>query len=164
LPRFLDEKNIQLFLKHKVHTQTEIEARYKIQMEDYCKVLNIEVMTMLEMVKREISPAVINFTKDVADSALSIKSLLGEEWAKTQIDLVKTLSALTDVLTNTTAKLESTIGKIKDYDDVTECAKFYTSAVIPAMNDVRQIADKLETIVGSKYWPFPTYADLLFRI
>jgi glutamine synthetase len=164
LPRFLDEKNIQLFLKHKVHTQTEIEARYKIQMEDYCKVLNIEVMTMLEMVKREISPAVINFTKDVADSALSVKSLLGEEWAKTQIDLVKTLSALTDVLTNTTAKLESTIGKIKDYDDVTECAKFYTSAVIPAMNDVRQIADKLETIVGSKYWPFPTYADLLFRI
>ena len=164
LPRFLDEKNIQLFLKHKVHTQTEIEARYKIQMEDYCKVLNIEVMTMLEMVKREISPAVINFTKDVADSALSVKSLLGEEWAKTQIDLVKTLSALTDVLTNTTAKLENTIGKIKDYDDVTECAKFYTSAVIPAMNDVRQIADKLETIVGSKYWPFPTYADLLFRI
>jgi glutamine synthetase len=164
LPRFLDEKNIQLFLKHKVHTQTEIEARYKIQMEDYCKVLNIEVMTMLEMVKREISPAVINFTKDVADSALSVKSLLGEEWAKTQIDLVKTLSALTDVLTNTTAKLESTIGKIKDYDDVTECAKFYTSAVIPAMNDVREIADKLETIVGSKYWPFPTYADLLFRI
>jgi glutamine synthetase len=164
LPRFLDEKNIQLFLKHKVHTQTEIEARYKIQMEDYCKVLNIEVMTMLEMVKREISPAVINFTKDVADSALSVKSLLGEEWAKTQIELVKTLSALTDVLTNTTAKLESTIGKIKDYDDVTECAKFYTSAVIPAMNDVRQIADKLETIVGSKYWPFPTYADLLFRI
>ena len=164
LPRFLDEKNIQLFLKHKVHTQTEIEARYKIQMEDYCKVLNIEVMTMLEMVKREISPAVINFTKDVANSALSVKSLLGEEWAKTQIDLVKTLSALTDVLTNTTAKLESTIGKIKDYDDVTECAKFYTSAVIPAMNDVRQIADKLETIVGSKYWPFPTYADLLFRI
>ena len=164
LPRFLDEKNIQLFLKHKVHTQTEIEARYKIQMEDYCKVLNIEVMTMLEMVKREISPAVINFTKDVADSALSVKSLLGEEWAKTQIDLVKTLSALTDVLTNTTAKLESTIGKIKDYDDVTECAKFYTSAVIPAMNDVREIADKLETIVGSKYWPFPTYADLIFEV
>ena len=164
LPRFLDEKNIQLFLKHKVHTQAEIEARYKIQMEDYCKVLNIEVMTMLEMVKREISPAVINFTKDVADSALSVKSLLGEQWAKTQIDLVKTLSALTDELTNTTAKLESTIGKIKDYDDVTECAKFYTSAVIPAMNDVREIADKLETIVGSKYWPFPTYADLLFRI
>lgn len=164
LPRFLDEKNIQLFLKHKVHTQTEIEARYKIQMEDYCKVLNIEVMTMLEMVKREISPAVINFTKDVADSALSVKSLLGEEWAKTQIDLVKTLSALTDVLTNTTAKLENTIGKIKDYDDVTECAKFYTSAVIPAMNDMREIADKLETIVSSKYWPFPTYADLLFRI
>ena len=164
LPHFLDEKNIQLFLKHKVHTKAEIEARYKIQMEDYCKVLNIEVMTMLEMVKREILPAVINFTKDVADSALSVKNLLGESRAKTQIELVKTLSALTDELTNTTANLEEIIGKIKDYDDVTDCAKFYTAAVIPAMNDVRQIADKLETIVGNDYWPFPTYADLLFRI
>ncbi|MBR2316474.1 MAG: glutamine synthetase III [Spirochaetales bacterium] len=164
LPHFLDEKNIQLFLKHKVHTKAEIEARYKIQMEDYCKVLNIEVMTMLEMVKREILPAVINFTKDVADSALSVTNLLGESWAKTQIELVKTLSALTDELTNTTANLEEIIGKIKDYDDVTDCAKFYTAAVIPAMNDVRQIADKLETIVGNDYWPFPTYADLLFRI
>lgn len=164
LPHFLDEKNIQLFLKHKVHTKAEIEARYKIQMEDYCKVLNIEVMTMLEMVKREILPAVINFTKDVADSALSVKNLLGESRAKTQIELVKTLSVLTDELTNTTANLENTIDKIKDYEDVTDCAKFYTSAVIPAMNDVRQIADKLETMVGNDYWPFPTYADLLFRI
>ena len=93
-----------------------------------------------------------------------MKNLLGESRAKTQIELVKTLSALTDELTNTTANLEEIIGKIKDYDDVTDCAKFYTAAVIPAMNDVRQIADKLETIVGNDYWPFPTYADLLFRI
>ena len=140
-----------------------MEARYEIQMEDYCKVLNIEVMTMLEMVKREITPAVINFTKDVADSALSMKNLIGNA-AKTQVELVKTLSELTDALTDKTKALEDVIAKVKDYDNVTDCAKFYTASVIPAMNDVREVADKLETIVGSEYWPFPTYGDLLFRI
>lgn len=163
LPHFLDEKNVKLFQKHKVHTKTEMEARYEIQMEDYCKVLNIEVMTMLEMVKREITPAVINFTKDVADSALSMKNLIGNA-AKTQVELVKTLSELTDALTDKTKALEDVIAKVKDYDNVTDCAKFYTASVIPAMNDVREVADKLETIVGSEYWPFPTYGDLLFRI
>lgn len=163
LPHFLDEKNVKLFQKHKVHTKTEMEARYEIQMEDYCKVLNIEVMTMLEMVKREIAPAVINFTKDVADSALSMKNLIGNA-AKTQVELVKTLSELTDALTDKTKALEDVIAKVKDYDNVTDCAKFYTASVIPAMNDVREVADKLETIVGSEYWPFPTYGDLLFRI
>lgn len=163
LPHFLSEKNVKLFQKHKVHTKTEMEARYEIQMEDYCKVLNIEVMTMLEMVKREITPAVINFTKDVADSALSMKNLIGNA-AKTQVELVKTLSELTDALTDKTKALEDVIAKVKDYDNVTDCAKFYTASVIPAMNDVREVADKLETIVGSEYWPFPTYGDLLFRI
>lgn len=163
LPHFLDEKNVKLFQKHKVHTKTEMEARYEIQMEDYCKVLNIEVMTMLEMVKREITPAVINFTKDVADSALSMKNIIGNA-AKTQVELVKTLSELTDALTDKTKALEDVIAKVKDYDNVTDCAKFYTASVIPAMNDVREVADKLETIVGSEYWPFPTYGDLLFRI
>lgn len=163
LPHFLDEKNVKLFQKHKVHTKTEMEARYEIQMEDYCKVLNIEVMTMLEMVKREIAPAVIKFTKDVADSALSMKNLIGNA-AKTQVELVKTLSELTDALTDKTKALEDVIAKVKDYDNVTDCAKFYTASVIPAMNDVREVADKLETIVGSEYWPFPTYGDLLFRI
>lgn len=163
LPHFLNEKNVKLFQKHKVHTKTEMEARYEIQMEDYCKVLNIEVMTMLEMVKREIAPAVIKFTKDVADSALSMKNLIGNA-AKTQVELVKTLSELTDALTDKTKALEDVIAKVKDYDNVTDCAKFYTASVIPAMNDVREVADKLETIVGSEYWPFPTYGDLLFRI
>lgn len=163
LPHFLDEKNVRLFSKHKVHTKAEMEARYEIQMEDYCKVLNIEVMTMLEMVKREIAPAVINFTKDVADSALSMKNLIGNA-AKTQVELVKTLSELTDKLTDKTKTLEDVVLKVKDYDNVTDCAKFYTASVIPAMNEVRDVADQLETIVGSEYWPFPTYGDLLFRI
>lgn len=164
LPHFLDEKNIKLFAKHKVHTRTEMEARYEIQMEDYCKVLNIEVMTMLEMVKREIIPAVINFAKDTADSALSIKNLIGSNSAHTQVELVRTLSEQTDELTAKTKALEEIVLKANDYDDITECAKFYTASVIPAMNDVRGIADRLETIVGKEYWPFPTYGDLLFRI
>ena len=163
LPHFLDEKNVQLFQKHKVHTLTEIEARYKIQMEDYCKVLNIEVMTMLEMVRKEITPAVINFIKDVSDSALSMKNLIGEA-AKTQVELVKELSVLIDELTCNTRTLEETAAKVKDCDNVTDSGKFYTDSVIPAMNEVRRVADKLETIVGTDYWPFPTYADLLFRI
>ncbi len=163
LPHFLDEKNVKLFLKHKVHTETEIEARYKIQMEDYCKVLNIEVMTMLEMVRKEITPAVINFIKDVSDSALSMKNLIGEA-AKTQVELVKELSVLIDELTCNTRTLEETAAKVKDCDNVTDSGKFYTDSVIPAMNEVRRVADKLETIVGTDYWPFPTYADLLFRI
>ena len=163
LPHFLDEKNVQLFQKHKVHTLTEIEARYKIQMEDYCKVLNIEVMTMLEMVRKEITPAVINFIKDVSDSALSMKNLIGEA-AKTQVELVKELSVLIDELTCNTRVLEETAAKVKDCDNVTDSGKFYTDSVIPAMNEVRRVADKLETIVGTDYWPFPTYVDLLFRI
>ena len=83
---------------------------------------------------------------------------------QTQVELVKELSVLIDELTCNTRTLEETAAKVKDCDNVTDSGKFYTDSVIPAMNEVRRVADKLETIVGTDYWPFPTYADLLFRI
>ena len=162
MPYFLKEKNIQLFLKHRIHTKTEMQARYEIQMEEYCKVLNIEVMTMLEMSKKDILPAVISFTKEISSSVESLQKLSIP--CDAQLSLTKTLSELTNSMFNKVNTLENINNECKLITDVTECAKAYTAKIIPAMEELRNVSDTLETMVATKYWPFPTYSDLLYRV
>lgn len=153
MPYFLEKKNIDLFVKHGVHTKAEMEARYEIQMEDYSKVLNIEVLTMIDMVKKDIMPACFSYMTEL--SAVPCKS--AEK-------LLKEIGDATDLLSDKLDALEAVSLKAKECSDVTAEAKFYTSAVIPAMGEVRAAADALETMVSEEYWPMPNYGDLLFRI
>ena len=164
LPYFLKEKNVKLFTEHKVFSEAEIRSRYEILMENYCKVLHIEAATMLEMAKRDILPAVSAYSEELARTAKTKKSVLpGADCTYEEKSLEK-LSALSGAMFVKTDTLEEALAKAGGLEDVTEEAMYYKDSVIPAMAAPRADADALETITAKKYWPYPSYGDLLFSV
>lgn len=164
LPHYTDEKNIKLFEKHGVYTKLELESRKEILLEKYCQTINIEALTMLEMVKKDIIPAICNYSKDLTQGALAKKNLSSDIDVSLETSLVSKISSLSACLSKKTAELDKVLLDAKDIEDSEELAKFYHDTVLSQMNEVRAIADELETIVGKAYWPFPTYTDLLFSV
>ena len=162
MSHYLAQKNIDMFQKHGVHTETEMKARYDIQMEEYCKVLKIEARTMVDICRKQILPASFNYLKDVATSVAQIKSILPATGCLSQIESVQKISSLCDELNMNIATLENLLDDSKKTNNSTDEAKFYSKEIVPAMETVRIVADKLETFVGKEYWPFPTYGDLLY--
>lgn len=164
LPHYTDEKNIKLFEKHGVYTKLELESRKEILLEKYCQTINIEALTMLEMVKKDIIPAICNYSKDLTQGALAKKNLSSDIDVSLETSLVSKISSLSACLSKKTTELDKVLLDAKDIEDSEELAKFYHDTVLSQMNEVRAIADELETIVGKGYWPFPTYTDLLFSV
>ena len=164
LPHYTDEKNIKLFEKHGVYTKLELESRKEILLEKYCQTINIEALTMLEMVKKDIIPAICNYSKDLTEGALAKKNLSSDIDVSLETSLVSKISSLSACLSKKTAELDKVLLDAKDIEDSEELAKFYHDTILSQMNEVRAIADELETIVGKGYWPFPTYRDLLFSV
>ena len=164
LPHYTDEKNIKLFEKHGVYTKLELESRKEILLEKYCQTINIEALTMLEMVKKDIIPAICNYSKDLTEGALAKKNLSSDIDVSLETSLVSKISSLSACLSKKTAELDKVLLDAKDIEDSEALAKFYHDTVLSQMNEVRAIADELETIVGKGYWPFPTYTDLLFSV
>ena len=164
LPHYVDEKNIKLFEKFNVYTKEELQSRCDILLEEYSKTLNIEALTMIDMAKKDIIPAVCSYIKTLTDTALNKKSLSAEIDCSLEISLVKKLSSLNSCLDIKIEKLNTSILEAKNYSDPKENAEFYKDNIKVQMQEVRAIADELETIVSKEYWPFPTYADLLFSI
>lgn len=163
LPHMIEPKNIKLFSDHKVFSEAEILSRYEIKLEEYAKVINIEAETTLMMARREILPAVMKFTGDVAAQAKAIKDVspvlntAPQEKLLTQLtNAASRLSACIDVLQ------EAVVCANRNADAYTAAA-YQHDTVIPAMNALRAVADELETIVSKDVWPFPTYAELLFN-
>ena len=163
-PHYTDEKNIKLFEKHGVYTKLELESRKEILLEKYSQTINIEALTMLEMIKKDIIPAVCNYSKDLTESALAKKDLSSDIDISLETNLVSKISSLSSCLAKKTADLEKVLLGAKDCDDSEKLAKYYHDTVLSQMNEVRAIADELETLVGKGYWPFPTYTDLLFSV
>ena len=162
LPYFISTKNIELFTKHHIFTEAEMHSRCDILLEEYCKVLNIECLTMLDMVKKDIIPAVQSYIKELSDTAVSKASLqLPCDFEK---ELVTKLSSLNGCLYKKINALDSALLDSKNYTDILECAKYYKSTIFAAMQEVRAVADELEANTASNYWPFPTYGELLFNI
>ncbi len=164
LPHYTDEKNIKLFEKHGVYTKLELESRKEILLEKYSQTINIEALTMLEMIKKDIIPAVCNYSKDLTESALAKKDLSSDIDISLETNLVSKISSLSSCLAKKTADLEKVLLGAKDCDDSEKLAKYYHDTVLSQMNEVRAIADELETLIGKGYWPFPTYTDLLFSV
>ena len=161
LPRMIEEKNIRLFTSHKVFSATEIYARYEIKLEEYVKVLNIEAETALVMAQREILPAMMRYTGDMARHAASLKELSLPTGAEDE--LLPKLCADVDLLHKNIEELKRVMA-VERPEDALAAATYEHDTVIPAMNAVRAVADELETMVDEKFWPFPTYGDLLFRV
>jgi glutamine synthetase len=157
------EKNIKLFSDHKVFSETEMHSRYDILLEGYVKVISIEAFTMLDIARKDILPAVLNYSKSVADTAIAKKALIPSLALACEEALLNKLAFLTDSLANKIETLADAMAG-NGVGDLLEHATYSRDKLVPAMAELRAVADELETIVSKDFWPFPTYGDLLFNI
>lgn len=165
VPHLVDEKNITLFTKHGIYTAEELHSRCEILLDNYCKVLHIEALTMLDMSKKEIIPAVSAYLKDLSTTASSIKSIVADADCTMQEQLIHKIAALSGSLYKKTEALGTAVLNTKDHEEnIEERAQYYKNYIFSGMQELRAVADELETLVGEEYWPFPTYGDLLFKI
>lgn len=164
LPYFVSEKNIKLFTKHKIFNETEMYSRYEILLENYCKTLNIEALTMVDMSKRSIVPATLNYIKKISDTANAKTKLSSSISCELEKTLVTKLSTLLECLYKKTTVLENELIEAKGYINIKQQADYYKDNILISMQELRAVADEIEALVGNEYWPFPTYGQLLFSI
>lgn len=164
LPYYTSDTNVKLFKKHGVFSKTEIYSRYEIQLENYCKQIHIEALTMVDMIKKDILPAACSYMKDLSKEAINKKQLCADICCELEEMLLKKLSTLSSELYKKMAMLESSVEPEKEFKDVLEQAQYYRNKVFQQMEDTRATADEIESMVGKKYWPYPTYGDLLFSV
>ena len=164
LPEFINEKNIKLFTDHKVFTEAEIHSRYEIHLENYCKVLGIEANTMVSMVKKYITPSVAEYIKALATTVNELKAAVPNAACKAEVELIEKLSELLNAMYEDNNSLERESVSAKKIADLQKRANYYRDTVIPLMDKVRFSADELELITAKKYWPMPTYSDLIYKV
>ena len=164
VPYYLAEKNVELFTRHKIYTPVELHSRYEIKLDGYCKVLHIEALTMLDMVWKDILPAVSAYSKKLADTALAKKSLSDSIDCSFETELAAKISTLTAEAVKKTQALEYAVMDVKNIEDTLELARYYKDTVFAAMNELRIVVDELETHTSAEYWPYPSYGDILFSV
>ncbi len=165
MEHFLDKKNIDLFVKNKICSADEIRARYEIEIESYSKQINIEALTMIDMAKKNILPAVTSYVRDLTDTALAKKALSDAIPTSVEEDLITSLSNKLVCFSKKTAELEEAVIKASDYsDDNLKYAKYYRETVFALMQELRAVGDAMETETASEYWPYPSYGELLFGV
>ena len=162
VPTFAAPENIALFEKYGVYTATELHSRVEILLDEYVKTLNIEALTMVDMAKKDILPAAASYVKDLAETANLSKNIGAP--AEFETELVKKLSVLMADMYKKLGALEDAIVKAHDITDVAQAANYYHDVVFAAMGELRATADEIEVSVGEKYWPYPTYGQLLFYV
>lgn len=162
LPYFASKKNIELFERNDVFTEREVRSRTEIMLENYSKVLTIEALTMIEMGKKDIFPAVNTYISDLC-AAVSAKSSMGAS-CEAEKELIKKLSASNEAMYFKIGEIEQLLVEVKDITDVEKAARFFADKIIPVMQEMRAYADDMEVNTAKKYWPFPTYGDILFSV
>ena len=161
IPYFSAEKNVGLFVRHGIFTEAEIHSREEIFYENYCKELSIEALTMLDMARRNILPAVLRYSSDLAEASarftnIGLESICAADAAK--------VGALYSEGIARAEVLDSKLNKAHKHGLSARAAKIYAKEVIPAMEALREIADEAELITEATYWPFPTYGQILFGV
>ena len=162
VPHYLAMKNVELFARHRVYTEIELAARYKMKLDNYCKVLHIEALTMLDMARQDILPAVSAFAKELCDTATA-KNALGVE-AVYETETAAMVSKLTTEVLSEVRTLGKASDDAEELADVLTRACAYKDNVLSAMSTLRESVDELETLTARKYWPYPNYGDLLFSV
>ena len=163
VPVCFEDKNIQVFVKQGVYTKAEAVARANIQLENYNKIINIEALTLLEMAKQDIIPAVSDYVAELCSNVAAKKAVSENIPCDTEKSLISRLAALNDKFSAEVAKLEALLAGI-DKEDVRPASKAMAHKVIPQMQVVRGIADEMETLTSEDYWPYPSYTDILYSV
>ena len=164
LPTLLDKKNVEMLTAHKIFSEAEIESRYEITLENYCKTVNIEGLTMVDMARKEIIPAVEKYVADIAAAYSAKKNSVAGISVKYEEEMLKKLSVLVDEMDAAVKELELALVKYNTITDITEASEDIRDDVLPKMSVLRIACDEAETITAEEYWPFPTYGDLLFGV
>lgn len=164
IPHVLDKKNVDMLVGHKVFTEAELKSRCEIQLENYCKTVVIEANTMVNMAKTLIGPAVEAYAADVAKAVAAKRLVDANLPCKYESKLIKNLSALTDRIASCIEELEMALQELHEAKDVVDEANAIRDNVLEKMNALRIACDEAELLTAKKYWPFPTYSDLLFGV
>ncbi len=164
MPHLLDEKNVRMLTSHKVFSEAELKARCEIMLENYCKTIVIEANTMVDMARTEIIPAVEAYTMELSQTASAKKAVDETLACRYESGLVRKLSTLIDQMAIRTEALESAIVGLQNQEDITAEADEIRDVVLSKMSELRVACDEAELVTAKKYWPFPTYGDLLFGV
>ena len=165
LPRYLDQKNVQLFIRHKIYTEAEMEARYETILEEYSKTLNIESLTMSSMVRHDILPAVSAYVASLAEAVNAKRNVCPNLACTAEVTLIEKLSSLMDEAFQKVEALDTATAdsKAESYNALT-AATYYKDVIIPAMEGLRAVVDQMEVDTASDFWPYPSYGDLMFKV
>ena len=164
LPHYTDEKNIELFAKHKVLSEVEVRSRCEILLENYVKVLHIEALTMIDMTNKDLLPAMSRYAKTLCKTIAEKKSVLPDLDCTYETATAARLSELTNDTFHLLQTLEQYAVHAKEIGSTPETAMYYKDVVLPCMEQLRKCVDEAETITAKEYWPYPSYGDMLFSI
>ena len=164
MPAMIADKNVKMLTAHKIFSPAELHSRYEILLENYSKTVNIEALTMVDMARKEILPAVEGYTKSLAETLAAKKAAVAGLPCKYETATITKLSELSDEIADATADLDGEIAKFQAIEDVTEAANDIRDVILGKMDALRAVCDEAETIPAKEFWPFPTYSDLLFSV
>ena len=164
LPHLTDKKNVDMLTSHKVFSVAELESRCEVLLENYCKTVMIEANTMVDIARKEILPAIVSYVSDLAKTAKTKLAVAPDAASSYEKKLITKLSVLTEQISDKTDELEKAIVDTKFAMDIVDEAYKIRDTVLSKMSDLRAVADEAETLTAEKYWPFPTYGDLLFGV
>ena len=162
LPYYIHDKNVKLFTTHGIYTSDEIHARYEIGQEHYSKIVNIEALTALDMVSKDILPTISKYSKGLADT-VAVKKQLGVDYSY-ELDILDKLSAGLKKTYEIKLDLETVLRKTGEISDISKLSMFYKEEVLSRMESLRDVVDGLEGLVDKNDWPFPSYGDLLYSV
>ncbi len=162
---FMDRKNVELFVKNKIVTEAEYRARYEIELETYCKQINIEALTMIDMAKKKIAPAVSSYVRELTETALAKRALSESIPTGYEVNLLTSLSNKLECFAVTADELEDAVlGAAEHKSDILDRAKYFRDEVFAKMQELRAIGDSMETETPADFWPYPSYSELLFSV
>ena len=164
LATILDKKNVDMLTSLKIFSEAEIRSRYEISLENYCKTVTIEGLTMVDMARKEILPAVESYWGELSGFAAAKSAAVPGLSGKYETAQITRLSGLVDKIYEAAQALDTTLVRLKDISDFTDAAYVIRDVVLQKMAELRVVCDEAETLTAAKYWPFPTYGDLLFGV
>ena len=164
MPHLLDEKNKEMLIRHKVFTEAELESRCEIMLENYVKQVNIEGLTMVDMVRKNYLPAIERYLFRLAETAKLMKEVSSNVKCNYEVSTMERLSELTDNILEEVISLENTLKELKTKEDIFESSAYVRDSLLPVMDELRKYVDEAEMLTSQKDWPFPSYGQLLFSV
>ena len=164
IPYLRTKENIELFERHGIYNCTEINCRADIALENYSKTVHIEALTLLEMVKRDVIPALSRYQSDLCHTVTEKRAIDKNINCDAELEVIEKLSCFNSHLSSLVKELDAAVDEAQQTTDLLKCAQLYCNKVMFIMNNIRHIADEAETITAREYWPYPTYSDILFKV